>query len=166
VTELLAPVCSITKTKRGRWFWAAWWTAPPTHVPFRKPDAEGGAASSREEALAAAEKRAGTKLAEIDALWAKAWMRVLRGQTPWPSKSSREPRSASVRSEPQAESVWTLLGVSPRATEAELKAAYRKKAIEAHPDHGGDAETFRRIVAAYADARRRIKRPKRKKTRA
>jgi hypothetical protein len=164
VSDLFAPVCSITKTKRGRWFWAAWWTAPPAHVPFRKPDGEGGAATSRESALAAAEKRAGTKLVEIDALWAKAWMRVLRGQAPWPSKSSREPRSVTPRAETRAESIWTLLGVSSRATEAELKAAYRKKAMESHPDHGGDADAFRRVVAAYAEARKRIKKPKRRKT--
>jgi hypothetical protein len=163
VTDLFAPACSITKTKRGRWFWAAWWTAPPSQVPFRKPDAEGGAATSRESALAAAEKRAGTKLVEIDPLWAKAWMRVIRGQPPWPSKSSREPRAASTRVEASpAESIWTLLGVSSRATEAELKVAYRQKAMETHPDHGGDAETFRRVVAAYAEARRRIKKPKRR----
>lgn len=163
--SLFAPVCSVTRTKRGRWFWAAWWTAAPAHVPFRRPDADGGAASSREEALAAAEARAGTKLVEVDSLWAKAWIRMLRGQPAWPSQSSREPRSASprsapLRSEAKAESIWTLLGVSPRASEEELKAAYRKKAIETHPDHGGDAETFRRVVAAYAEAQRRIKKPK------
>ena len=164
MSDLFAPVCSITKTKRGRYFWAAWWTAPPAHVPFRKPDAEGGAAKSREDALAAAEKRAGTKLAEIDALWAKAWMRMLRGQPPWPSKSSREPRSKPALTptdEPQ--SIWTLLGVSPGVTAAELKAAYRKRAIETHPDHGGDAESFRRVVAAYAEARKRIAKPRRRR---
>ena len=70
-----------------------------------------------------------------------------------------------MRTEPTAaesKSIWTLLGVSSRATEAELKAAYRVKAMETHPDHGGDAETFRRVVAAYAEARRRIKKPKRR----
>lgn len=165
MSKLFAPACSITKTKRGRFFWAAWWTTPPRHVPFQKPDAEGGAAVSREAALAAAEERAATKLVEIDALWAKAWMRVLSGQTPWPSKSSREPRSATPRgeaSESQPDSLWTLLGVSPQVTEAELKVAYRKKAMETHPDHGGDVDSFRRVVAAYAEARRRIRKPKRR----
>jgi len=164
VTSLFAPVCSITKTKRGRFFWAAWWTAAPAHVPFRKPDAEGGAAKSREEALAAAEKRAGTTLTVIDELWAKAWMRILRGRPAWPSKSSREPRSArsaSTRAETTAESIWSLLGVSSHATLEEVKAAYRKKAIETHPDHGGDAERFRRVVAAYAEAKKRLKKPRR-----
>jgi len=163
VTSLFAPVCSITKTKRGRFFWAAWWTAAPAHVPFRKPDAEGGAAKSREEALAAAEKRAGITLTVIDELWAKAWMRVLRGQAPWPSKSSREPRApkkAGTRGETTAQSIWDLLGVSAQATAEEVKAAYRKKAIETHPDHGGDAETFRRVVAAYAEAKKRLKKPR------
>lgn len=164
MTSLFAPVCSITKTKRGRWFWAAWWTRPPTQVPFRKPDAEGGAAKSREEALAAAEKRAGASLTEIDSLWAKAWMRVLRGQQPWPSKASREPRAPRrERAAPTAESVWSLLGITAQATQAELKAAYRKRATETHPDRGGDPETFRRVVAAYAEAKKRIKKPRRRR---
>ncbi len=163
MSSLFAPACSITRTKRGRFFWAAWWSAPPKQVPFRKPDAEGGAAATREEALAAAEKKAGMRLAEIDALWARAWMRILRGQHPWPSKASREPRS--VRAEkPQTEgSIWSVLGVSPSVTEAELRTAYRKQALETHPDRGGNAAAFRRVVAAYAEARRRLRRPKRRK---
>ena len=31
----------------------------------------------------------------------------------------------------------------------EIKSAYRKKAKEAHPDHGGDAETFNMLNEAY-----------------
>jgi hypothetical protein len=149
VTSLVAPVVSITKTKRGRFFWAAWWTAPPSHVPFRKPDASDGAAPTHEAAIAAAEKRASRSLAEADALWARAWMRVLRGQDPWPSKKSREPRAPS--------SIWATLGVTSDVTEDELKAAYRKRVLETHPDRGGDAASFRKVVAAYAAARRGLK---------
>jgi hypothetical protein len=166
MTSLFAPVCSITRTKRGWFFWAAWWSGPPAYVPFRKPDAEGGAAATREEALAAAQKRAGARLVEIDALWARAWMRMLRGQPTWPSKASREPRSARVEKPWVGEgnaSIWSVLGISANATEEELKTAYRKKALETHPDRGGDAQAFRRVVAAYAEARRRLRRPKRRK---
>ena len=43
----------------------------------------------------------------------------------------------------------------------ELKAAYRKRALETHPDHGGDEASFRRVLHAYEEARRRIERPRR-----
>lgn len=159
--ELFAAACSITTTKRRRYFWAAWWTGVPTHVPFRKPDASGGGVSSREAALAAAEAQAGRTLVEIDPLWARAWMRVLRGQEAWPSKASREPHVTTKSERASDESIWSLLGVDRNVTEAELKAAYRKRALETHPDHGGDDETFHRIVRAYAEAQRRLRRPRR-----
>ncbi|KAN0061674.1 Type I HSP40 co-chaperone [Thecaphora frezii] len=44
---------------------------------------------------------------------------------------------------------YDLLGVSPTASDAELKKAYRKKALQAHPDKGGDPEEFKAITAAY-----------------
>ncbi len=165
MSSLFAPVCSITRTSRGRYFWVAWWSGPPAHVPFRKPDAEGGAATTRQAARAAAEKRAGTPLIEIDGLWARAWKRMLRGQPPWPSQASREPRAprANVSAHPEDNaSIWSVLGVSAHVTDAELKTAYRKKAMATHPDRGGDAEAFRRVVAAYAEARRRLRKPKRR----
>ncbi len=164
MSELFAPACSITTTKRRRFFWAAWWTRPPTRVPFAKPDASDGGASTHEQALAAAEARAGVKLVEIDPLWARAWMRVLRGEPIWPSKASREPRSArATPSAVAAGSIWELLGVTPDVTDGELKAAYRRRALETHPDHGGDEATFRRVLAAYAEAQRRLRRPRPKR---
>jgi hypothetical protein len=170
VSELFVPVCSITSTKRRRFFWAAWWSGPPAYVPFKKPDAEGGGAATHEEAFAAAEQRAGRKLVEIDPLWARAWIRVLRGEQAWPSKASREPRGSMGRDRPSSDvptgeseertSVWEVLGVTRDVTEAELKAAYRRRALEMHPDHGGDDESFRRLLRAYAEAQRRLRRPR------
>jgi hypothetical protein len=164
VSRLFAPACSITSTKRRRFFWAAWWSGPPARVPFEKPDASDGGAATREEALAAAEKRAGMKLVEIDPLWARAWMRILRGEPPWPSKASREPRGAvaerSPRSGGDSASIWQVLGVGQDVTEAELKAAYRKRVLETHPDHGGDDAAFRRVLHAYDEAKRRLRRPR------
>ncbi len=165
VSHLFVPLCSITKTKRRRFFWAVWSSGPPTYVPFRKPDAEDGGAATWEEAHAAAAKKVGTALIEIDPLWARAWIRIIRGQDPWPSKASREPAGARPKPErvhSRETSIWELLGVSRDATDAELKAAYRKRVLEAHPDHGGDDETFRRIISAYADAQRRLRKPRRK----
>lgn len=170
VTHLFSPGCSITRTKRRRYFWAAWWSAPPTHVPFRKPDASGGGASSPAEALAEAERQAGLRLGPLDALWAQAWNRILRGEDPWPSAASREPRrrpdSPQNEGPPgseQAASVWSVLGITREATPEELKAAYRRKVLEAHPDQGGNAAAFQQVVRAYEEAQRRLRKPKPKR---
>jgi hypothetical protein len=47
---------------------------------------------------------------------------------------------------------FAVLGVSPAVSESELRDAYRRKIKEAHPDHGGSREAFRRVREAYATA--------------
>jgi molecular chaperone DnaJ len=42
-----------------------------------------------------------------------------------------------------------ILGLKPGATEEEVKKAYRKKAIETHPDKGGNEEDFKKVTEAY-----------------
>ena len=42
-----------------------------------------------------------------------------------------------------------VLGVEPDASFEEVKRVYAVKAQYAHPDHGGDAERFKRIQKAY-----------------
>ena len=44
---------------------------------------------------------------------------------------------------------YTTLGISKNASEAEIKAAYRKMAMKHHPDRGGDEKTFKEVNAAY-----------------
>ena len=46
--------------------------------------------------------------------------------------------------------LYDILGVPPNATAKEIKTAYRKLAIEHHPDKGGDEEEFKRISEAYS----------------
>ncbi|UXM90365.1 J domain-containing protein [Paenarthrobacter sp. JL.01a] len=44
---------------------------------------------------------------------------------------------------------YQVLHVAVTATDKEIKVAYRKAARKAHPDHGGEAEMFRRVTLAY-----------------
>ncbi|MFJ4207141.1 J domain-containing protein [Paenarthrobacter sp. NPDC089675] len=44
---------------------------------------------------------------------------------------------------------YQVLRVSVTATDKEIKQAYRRAARKAHPDHGGEAEAFRRVTLAY-----------------
>lgn len=44
---------------------------------------------------------------------------------------------------------YEILGLSPRATPAEIKSAYRQSARETHPDLAGDADRFRALSEAY-----------------
>ena len=160
-SALFAPVCAIAPTRRRRFLWAAWWTAPPSHTPFRKPDASEGGARTREEALKAAERAAGCALLEIESGWAHAWSNVLVGKEPWPSKRAVEGRKgeaprARVTTAPKA-SIWQTLGLGPHATLSEIKRAYRSRALEAHPDRGGSDEAFRALHRAYEAALKRRK---------
>jgi hypothetical protein len=160
VSELFAAVCSIAPTKRRRFLWAAWWSAPPSRQPFRKPDASRGGARTREEALSQAEKAAGRPLVEIDARWARAHARTLLGEPPWPRGEPEDaphpglPRSTSGRAAPSG-SIWQRLGVATDASVLDIKRAYRQAALSAHPDRGGSAEAFRELQRAYETAMER-----------
>jgi hypothetical protein len=44
---------------------------------------------------------------------------------------------------------YKVLGLTPSATESEIKKAHRKLALKNHPDKGGDADKFREIQEAY-----------------
>ena len=155
-TSLFAGVVSIVPTKRRRFLWAAWWTAPPAAAPFQKPDASSGGARSREEAHAAAESAAGQPLTEIDGRWAGAWVRVLRGDPPWPKpREGTSDEGARIGSKAASVSkgsrAWArdLLGLRADASADDIKRAFRAKAIETHPDRGGDQ-------AAFIDAKRAL----------
>jgi hypothetical protein len=135
----------VVPTRRRRFFWAAWWSGPPVAEPFRKPDAASGGARSREEALAQAERAAGRTLVEIEGRWAGAWVRVLRGEPPWPKAREKATETrANAPERPRAGRAWALatLGLADGATEEEVKRAFRAAALRTHPDRGGDEAAF------------------------
>lgn len=56
-------------------------------------------------------------------------------------------------------SYYDELGVSPAASDEEIRAAFRRKAMRAHPDKGGDADRMARVNKAYEtlkDPQRRL----------
>jgi hypothetical protein len=89
---------------------------------------------------------------EIEARWAGAWVRVLRGDPPWPKpRPERNVRDDSAPPAPAGSKTWALgvLGLAPGATASEIKRAFRVAALRTHPDRGGDD-------AAFIDARRAL----------
>lgn len=147
-------VFALARTKRKRWLWCAWWTGEPTAKPFRKPDAWGGGAFTREEAQALAEKAAQRPLTAVDDHWAGAWKRSLAGQEPFPRHTGRIPAASTERSKPV--DPYLVLGVTSAATLEEVRLAFRKQALQHHPDQGGAAERFLETKRAYdAIVRRR-----------
>jgi hypothetical protein len=141
---LARAVVSLTRTARGRVFWAAWWSRSPSERPFVPADAQSGGARTREEALVEAEARAGRPLALVEGRFARAALRMQQGLPP-----ELPPRA---RKEPTASSYHSVLGVAPGAPLADVKRAFRARALETHPDRGGDAEAFRAVREAYERA--------------
>ena len=150
MSELVSALCSITATKRRRFFWAAWWTGAPSYAPFRKPDASNGGAATEAEALAEAERVTGRHLTMIEPYWARAWNRMLRGEAPpEPQKRTAREGAAGRPHTSSPRSAWSVLGLAAGASLDEVKRAYRKLALETHPDRGGDAEAFTEVQRAY-----------------
>src|SRR4051794_9972507 len=55
--------------------------------------------------------------------------------------------------DPSGRSPWAVLGVDEHATLAEVQHAFRIKAKQTHPDHGGDRAAFERVRAAFEAVR-------------
>jgi hypothetical protein len=47
---------------------------------------------------------------------------------------------------------FVVFGLDAGCSEEDIHRAYRKQVKKAHPDHGGDAEQFKRLHAAYEEA--------------
>ena len=44
---------------------------------------------------------------------------------------------------------YSVLGLKKSASQEDIKSAFRGKALETHPDKGGDPEEFRKVREAY-----------------
>jgi curved DNA-binding protein CbpA len=55
----------------------------------------------------------------------------------------------------QTEGPWAVLGVEPGATREVITRAFRLRALETHPDRGGDPEAYIAVRAAYERLRHR-----------
>jgi DnaJ-domain-containing protein 1 len=67
----------------------------------------------------------------------------------WPDVEQRfRKRSPATTDGPEDAAARALLGVSPTATAAEIRSAYRAKIARAHPDQGGTNADAARLTAA------------------
>jgi hypothetical protein len=139
-------VYSIAKTKRRRFLWCVWWSGEPTVKPFRMPDAWGGGADTEDEARELAERAAGMPLQQIDGHWAAGFKRLRAGLEPF---VTREPRVVEAARADAPLDPHAVLGVTAANTLDEVKTAFRKKALEHHPDTGGSAAGFIALKRAY-----------------
>lgn len=159
MTGLTRGLYAIARTKRRRFLWCVWWSGEPTAKPFRPPDAWGGGAHTEEEARVLAERAAGMPLEQVDGHWAGAWKRMRAGLPPFPKATARPATAESQRAKPV--DPYVLLGIDAAATLEEVKAAFRKKALEHHPDHGGTPAEFMAVKRAYDGiVKRRLRRGK------
>ena len=144
MTALFRAVVAVTKTKRRRYLWCAWWSDAPRADPFRPPDAWNGGSRTEEEAFEEAQATAGMSLSPIESRWAGAWLRVRGGLPPFPK---RVPRVSSL--EPKPIDPHVVLGIPAGASLEELRTGFRARALLLHPDQGGDVAAFIALKRAY-----------------
>ncbi len=156
---------SITTTKRRRYFWCAWWNGEPVRAPFRRPDAFSGGARSPEEAKEQAARAAGCPILEIEPLWARAFIRLQQGMPPFVEKKARRAPEEPARQQSHREqkpfipsvadrsaNPFAILGISAGASTEDIHRAFRRLALETHPDRGGKTADFIRAKWAQLEA--------------
>ena len=74
-------------------------------------------------------------------------------ETPEPSVDD-DPTNHPDERLPPADAAYRVLGLPSGADAEAVRRAYRRRVKQAHPDHGGDEEEFRRVQEAYDTARR------------
>jgi hypothetical protein len=97
-----------------------------------------GYAPTPEEAVRAGKDAAGPESEEESRGFAALYMHYLEDRI-YGEQASSSP-------------AFDILGLTPPFTIDDVKAAYRAKAKESHPDAGGDANAFNQVETAYRTA--------------
>jgi hypothetical protein len=69
------------------------------------------------------------------------------------AESADDPPPNRPRETVPVTTAFSRLGLQPSADVDEVRAAYRRRVKDVHPDHGGDSESFKRLREAYTTAR-------------
>jgi len=77
-----------------------------------------------------------------------SWTPPAEEEPPKTEPPKTEPPKAKAP-KPMKETHYSVLGIAKTATELEIKKAYRKAVLKAHPDKGGSSDLFRKVQRAY-----------------
>jgi hypothetical protein len=156
--------------------WAIWWKGDPRvwsrdGGEFPEPDAWGGArtgedvASMVNELAARFGKLGDFETVQIEARYCQSWRWVQRGHSPSAAERAEQKRAWDAgwrrfgfdtgQTAPASTAIsgcFVALGLDERASEADVRRAFRLRARDLHPDRGGDEAAFKTLNANYVHA--------------
>jgi DnaJ domain len=77
---------------------------------------------------------------------------AIRGIERWGASEMMERAFQAFEALPAPSTCWTILGIKPGASEADINAAYRARARGAHPDTGGSEAKMSELNRARDEA--------------
>lgn len=82
---------------------------------------------------------------------------AIRGIERWGASDMLKRAFSGFKTLPQGTSTdpYSILGIQELSSAAEIKSAYRQRARDTHPDHGGNEDDFKRVSVAYAELQQR-----------
>ena len=161
-------VCAIGRGGVPGFFWASWWTTTGLAASPR-PDAHGLAdrvedahARARAAILGARGPRA--SVLRLDAALAVEAARVVRpasrgyvaGEEWWGEDPRRHAHRRAPPAAPAPRTWPEVLGLSWPCSAADVRRAYRRLALQRHPDRGGTDAAFHALTQAYDAALREV----------
>lgn len=76
----------------------------------------------------------------------------LAAERPWSATPLVASPPANDALPTEAPEALRILGLDAQATLMDVKRAFRRRALAAHPDRGGSSQAFRALLASYAEA--------------